>query len=281
MTETERKTDRRGRRALWLLLLLLAVLVALAVAFCVRLLLRSGAAEPEPAQVQEELPRELTDAEKLDHIRENAALYPEELLHMAETNEETIDFVYAYPEKKDQSYEIDLSAEAAEDAVPLLLQWDERWGYTSYGTGILGYNGCGPTSLSMVALYLTGDPVWTPPAVAALSQAQGYYLNGNGTTWGLMSEGCALLGLEAREVALDENAMASALETGPLILNLGPGDFTENGHYLVVTGHTAAGFTLNDPNSPARSARTWTFDELQNQIRNIWVYTPAEEEAEE
>ena len=41
---------------------------------------------------------------------------------------------------------------------PLFLQWDPRWGYTEYGEdSFLGLSGCGPTCLSMVLYYLTGD----------------------------------------------------------------------------------------------------------------------------
>ena len=35
-------------------------------------------------------------------------------------------------------------------SVPLFLQWDERWGYRSYGGDFLAVTGCGPTALSMV-----------------------------------------------------------------------------------------------------------------------------------
>jgi predicted double-glycine peptidase len=69
-----------------------------------------------------------------------------------------------------------------------------------------------------------------------------------------------------------EKKMTDALDEGKLIvLNLGPGDFTPTGHYLVVTGYTEDGFTLNDPNSRERSAMTWTFERLENQVKNLWA----------
>ncbi len=51
--------------------------------------------------------------------------------------------------------------------VPLLLQWDKRWGYESYGDSIIGLAGCGPTCLSMVYVYFTHDLNGTPREIAS------------------------------------------------------------------------------------------------------------------
>ena len=191
-------------------------------------------------------------------------------------NPETLDFVYDYPINSTLTPEIDLSAEASGGTVPLLLQWDERWGYRSYGSGLIGYTGCGPTCLSMVALYLTGDANYDPGTVAQYAQQQGYYVEGSGTAWEMMATGCAHFGLKSEEIGLDENEMATALSGGKvLICSMGPGDFTDGGHYIVLTGHSDAGFSICDPNSPKRSAQTWTFDRLKNQIRNVWAFHKA------
>lgn len=73
----------------------------------------------------------LTQEDKLHSIEESDE-YPDQLKELAEKNSETIDFVYDYPEMKDKKQTIDLSQEAKTDTVPLLLQWDERWGYRVY-----------------------------------------------------------------------------------------------------------------------------------------------------
>ena len=65
--------------------------------------------------------------------------------------------------------------------------------------------------------------------------------------------------------------MVDAVEAGhPVILALGPGDFTTSGHYIVLTGWEDGAFRVNDPNSRIRSEKTWTYEELESQIRNIW-----------
>ncbi len=217
-----------------------------------------------------------TDEEKLAYIQSETTKYPQALRELVQKNPETLEFVYDYPINSTLTPEIDLSAEAAGGTVPLLLQWDERWGYRSYGSGLIGYTGCGPTCLSMVALYLTGDANCDPGTVAQYAQQQGYYVEGSGTAWELMATGCAHFGLKSEEIGLDENGMAAALSDGKvLICSMGPGDFTDGGHYIVLTGHSDAGFSICDPNSPKRSAQTWTFDRLKDQIRNVWAFHKA------
>ena len=55
-----------------------------------------------------------------------------------------------YKTKKDDNAAIDVSADVNAGEIPLFLQWDERWGYRSYGGDFLAVTGCGPTALSMV-----------------------------------------------------------------------------------------------------------------------------------
>lgn len=199
---------------------------------------------------------------------------PERLLQLVINNIETIDFVADYPTNHSKSAKIDLSDEAKSGQVPLLLQWDERWGYAAYGDGLMGYTGCGPTCLSMVALYLTGDADITPLAVANYADEAGYYTDGVGSAWTLMSEGCEHFGLTATEMYVSESDMAEMLEAGhPLICAVGAGDFTASGHFIVIYGYSDGAFLINDPNSPIRSGQTWSYETLSSQIKNIWYYS--------
>ena len=210
------------------------------------------------------------DAEKLEKIRTSDE-YPEILVETAEKCPQTLDYVYNYPELKDRRFDIDLSADAQSGTVPLFIQWDERWGYEPYGSGFIGTSGCGPTCLSMAAVYLTKNAAYSPLFVARLAKKNGYCVPGNGSSWTLISEGSALLGLSATELPLWEQSMKNALDSGAvIILALGPGDFTSSGHFVVITGYDSSGFTVNDPNSPDNSAKHWTYDRLSPQISNLW-----------
>ena len=196
--------------------------------------------------------------------------YPESLIALLERNPETEKFVLEYPLYRGADY--DLSEYQNASTVPLFLQWDQRWGYEKYGSDMMAITGCGPTCLAMVGYYITGDEKFDPAAVAKFAEENGYYVDGSGSSWTLISQGGPQLGLDVVELPLDENRMKGALEAGnPIILAMGPGDFTSSGHYIVLTGVEDGMFVVNDPNSPERSSRLWSYEEISGQIRNIWA----------
>ena len=198
--------------------------------------------------------------------------WSEELVNLLDRNPETKDFVLYYPILKDSSPEIDLSEYIGADTVPLLFQWDQRWGYLPYAGELMGLSGCGPTCLSMVCLYLLNDPIYTPKYVAEFAKENGYSVNGNGSAWTLISKGGVELGLDVTEIPLDENRIIRNLEAGnPIICVVGPGDFTSTGHFIVMTGYEDGFVSVNDPNSNARSEQLWDLKSVMSQIRNLWV----------
>lgn len=198
--------------------------------------------------------------------------WPVELIALMETNPEIEEFVLNYPLKKDAAPEIDLSEHLHSDKVPLLWQWDERWGYLEYSDNLMGLSGCGPTCLSMVCLYLLNDPTYTPEYIAAFSQENGYVSRGNGSAWTLISKGGKQLGLEITEIPLVKKRIANNLEAGnPIICIMGPGLFTTSSHYIVLTEYADGYVKVNDPYSPSKSAQLWNLDEVMTQIRNLWV----------
>ena len=189
-------------------------------------------------------------------------------------NPEARDYIAAFNGVTDTPEKVDLSDDLTPGEVPLLMQWDERWGYCRYGSGLVGYTGCGPTCLSMVMLGLTGDETYNPGYVAAWAEENGYAVPGNGTAWTLFSEGAEKLGLTPTELPLHEETMKQELDAGkPIILIMGPGDFTTTGHFIVITGYTEEGFTVLDPNRRSNSEKPWQYDDIKDQIKNIWSYS--------
>lgn len=196
--------------------------------------------------------------------------YPESLIQLLERNPETEVFVLEYPLYKETEY--DLAEYEGLTTVPLFMQWDQRWGYENYGSDMIAITGCGPTCLAMVGYYLTGDESFNPEDVAAFAEKNGYYAKGYGSSWTLISEGGVKLGLDVTEIPLVEKRMTDNLEAGnPIILAMGPGDFTTSGHYIVLTGMKDGMFTVNDPNSRENSEKLWSYEQLEGQIRNIWA----------
>lgn len=215
-----------------------------------------------------------TESEQLvyayaQHAKIPYGKYPKDLIALLDTAPEARNFVLDYPNREDM--EIDLSGYDT-TSVPLFLQWDPMWGYEKYGSSYLAVTGCGPTCLAMAGFYLTNDEVMNPKTIAEYAESWGYYAKGYGSSWTLISEGAGKLGLTATELPLVKKKMTDALEAGnPIILALGKGDFTTAGHYIVLTGWTGEAFTVNDPNSRERSEKLWTYEQLEKQIRNIWM----------
>ena len=210
---------------------------------------------------------------KVREIMANKDQYPEQLIELLENNEETADFVFDYPEKKDTA-PADTVGEVVQGQVPLLLQWDERCGYAFYADDMIAVNGCGPTAIAMVAAGLTGDNTVTPYKVAQFSAGNGYYAGDSGTSWSLMTEGAQQFGIYGEEMGLSEDEVFSALENGhPIICSMRPGDFTTTGHFIVLTGVEDGKIRVNDPNSRVRSGKLWDYSRLEYQINNLWVYT--------
>lgn len=208
-------------------------------------------------------------------VMENAI--PERLLQMAADYPQTMDYVLSYPSKINVTFDTDVSDEVDLSAVPELLQWDERWGYTEYGDGLLGYTGCGPTCLSMVAMYLTGDTSLTPDVIAQYADENGYYTDGSGSKWTLMTQAALHFGLDYSSVSVSEWNLKHQLDQGrPIICSVGEGDFTKHGHFIILTGYYGNSFMVNDPNSLENSAESWTYNTLASQIRSAWSYSLAE-----
>lgn len=111
-------------------------------------------------------------------VYENREDYPEELLSSLCNTPEMIDFVKGYltAEKKASGK---LTRKELSEGIPLLLQWDKRWGYAPYGNSNIGISGCAPTCLSMVIVGLTANKKATPYQVAKFAEEKGYYYGRN------------------------------------------------------------------------------------------------------
>jgi len=196
--------------------------------------------------------------------------YPDSLIALLERNQETEAFVLNYPFR--QELPIDMTEYDLSQGVPLLMQWDPRWGYLKYGSDVVGITGCGPVCLAMAGYYVTGDDKFAPDKMVEFAAENGYYSPGNGSSWTLISEGGPVLGLDVTEIPLVKKRITDNLEVGnPIICAMGEGDFTTSGHYIVLVGLQDGLIRVNDPNSHANSEKLWSYEEIEGQIRNLWV----------
>ena len=138
---------------------------------------------------------------------------------------------------------------------------------------MIAITGCGPMCLSMAGYYVTGgDERFHPEKIAAFAEDGGYYSNGNGSAWTLISEGGVQLGLDVTEIPLVKKRVMANLEVdNPIICSMRAGDFTTTGHYIVLVGCEDGLIRVNDPNSYENSEKLWSYEQIEGQIRNLWV----------
>lgn len=213
-------------------------------------------------------------SERLLLFQSDVAKIPESLQEFADKYPEAAEFVKDYPKKKDKNYSMDLSKEVSAGEIPLLIQWDERWGYKTYGNNFLAVTGCGPTCISMLACGLNGNTDLNPYEVARFAEEEGYYVPGVGTSWELMTAGAEKLGLSSRQGSVTDAFITEHLSVGhPLVCSMNPGDFTYTGHFIILSGLDKDGMVIvKDPNSRKNSKKHWDMDVLLPQIRAVWVF---------
>lgn len=231
--------------------------------------------EPPVKRTREEAVEKIKELSRwfpaLYYVYENEEQYPLELLLSGAGNPEMTDFLYGYL-SSDGSTNGHFTDEEQPEDYPLILQWDTRWGYMPYGTnGTVGSSGCGPACLSMAVFYLTGNRECTPDVIAQYSLDEGHYIEGVGTAWALLDNYPTEYGLTVTHPGLSDEELKAHLDKGNiLICSVRPGDFTSEGHFIVIYGYDENGYKINDPKCVYRSRLSWTYEQIQDDIKRIW-----------
>ena len=194
----------------------------------------------------------------------NREKYSDDLLTWLFDHQEALQWVIDYPEQSARSEEelsaqglqaVDLKDYRIQNHIPVYFQWSEVF--------------------SMVATGLTGNTSFTPKYVADMSVNMGYYVDEVGTDWTLMTAGASELGINSAQLTnWSEDTLKSELSAGhPIICSMGPGDFTNQGHFIVLSGLTEEGKVLiNDPNSKINSRKKWDLNTIINQMNAAWSF---------
>lgn len=124
-----------------------------------------------------------------------------------------------------------------------------------YGkSGTIASSGCGPTAAAMVLTYLTGETV-TPVETADYSVKNGFRVEGNGTYDALFPSIAEEYGLKCTKQDQTINNIETSLSEGNVIIaHMGKGEFTNDGHYIVLRETDGKGNVLvADPANPSRN----------------------------
>lgn len=163
-------------------------------------------------------------------------------------------------------------------------QSSPEWADQPYGTDTIGPYGCGPTTMAIAVASLT-DTDTDPAVMAAWAADNGYWANRSGSYHSIVLDTARNFGILAEPFASrDAEDMLDALAQGKMLVALvGPGHFTEGGHFILVRGITPDGQVLvADPNSLENSLALWDpqiiLDELSSARDHgapLWVlWTP-------
>ena len=115
--------------------------------------------------------------------------------------------------------------------------------------------------------------VQSPYDMGVYAMENGYATQFDGTDGSLFTYGAAGLGLTGTIIGNDGASLTSALANGQLVVvNVGPGDFTDSGHYFVATGLAPDGSVMiNDPFSAVRSEQTWDANTIASQTKVMYA----------
>ena len=228
------------------------------------------------------LQQQSADLPKLKRILKDPSRYPKSLLKALSKNSEMLDFVLDYPKKHKNAAAKSIGDDFVTGEIPALIQWDERWGYTKYGTSIVAVSGCGPTCMSMVVSGLTGNTKITPARTAAYSVRHNLIDEENNTYWEFMEKAAKHWGLNCYAGMLNKKQLKAELGKGhPVICSVGPGDFTKNGHFIVLSGWKDGKIQVNDPFSRQNSQKLWTYSRIKKQAKSMWVYSYSKKQVQE
>lgn len=255
-------------------------------------------ADPQPMQEQADfsrLPASLdvsvvqglvaqADDARVVSIVNNAQLYAAsgeaeqaKLLKLAAEEPLALDYLANLPARYPESSAAPYDDSVTKGEIPRLYQWDERWGYTSYCGLSFGSAGCCPTALSMVYMGLTGNTDKTPYDMGVLATKGGYAFDGQGTVGDFLVDVAPDLGLECARVNVSAQTLEKYLRAGfAVVCNVGPGDFTTSGHFIVACGVADdGGVIINDPFSETKSMKTWDASTLAGQSIALYAFRAA------
>ncbi len=159
-----------------------------------------------------------------------------------------------------------------------------EWANVPFGGGTIASSGCSVTSLAMVLSYLKGgndSSQWIYPneIVAAIAEKYGNYNRFYVAPYGQDGHGlfpamASYYGVNCQEIS--SSSIINALKDGcPVIMSCVPGEFTKQGHFIVLTGLSDDGYILvNDPNGSHadKSYKKYTLNEIQNNGKGWWMF---------
>lgn len=148
--------------------------------------------------------------------------------------------------------------------IPSLYQADAAWADIPYGQATLGEAGAAPTGFAMAYVAVTGDTAKTPADFAQWATDHDLTAAGADTVQTFLAEAASEFGLSLKLIEVDDHALRRAIVSNiPVIVVTEPGTFAPVASVVVlddIDGNSR--IVLHDPTSAARTAKSWSFDDI-------------------
>ena len=159
-------------------------------------------------------------------------------------------------------------------SIPLIYQYDYRKMVCSlYGVNkSVASSGCGAAAASMLIAYIRQNYNQTPYTLFYWAVDQGWY-HGDGLHYEAIRKLLSNYGVGSHLAKVSSENIISALRgSQPIVIKMGPGTFTNNGHYIVLRGLDEDGWVLvNDPNSSGRSQYSYPVSLILRECKDRYM----------
>lgn len=126
--------------------------------------------------------------------------------------------------------------------------------------------GCGPTAVAVCYSSLTGKKA-DVPKMCDQAYKHGWYYTGQGCSHNVVAGLSKLYGLNCKGIGYSKESVEKALRAGhPVVALMGPGDFTDSGHFVVLTRMVGKDkVKVADVGSRANTYKTWSLKKVVQQ----------------
>ncbi len=243
-----------------------------------------AALQPEPPTEAERVRQRLSalaeENSRFGTILENFDEYPVEMFRHSLISTRYIEYLYNYPEHKNDYLDYSYTESERNEEVPFLFQFDSRWCYEDIGGATIYTEGCIPTSLTMAYIGLTGNYDLDPPMIAGELTENGFKGLAGFTVHGIPDffkrHGIPCVQydfplVEGGEIH-DEEIFTDALNEGKLIVGgMGKGDFADSGHCIIIREYRDGFYYVNNPNNPDDCVKGWEYETFASQAYYLWI----------
>ena len=170
-----------------------------------------------------------------------------------------------------------VSFAAIEQPIPF-LQYDEQWSSKPYSiindsSQTIETSGCGPTTMAMVLNYYIDEDI-TPVETAEFAIENHHRTTNNGTSWTYFNDVAEEYDLNFLQTYSSEEALKwMETKTDPLIIcSMGPGLWTNKGHFILIWDIKDGNAYINDPNSESEKRNKNSFNYLSKQCNQYFCF---------